>query len=290
MYIAPEPGLTNPLTAFKNLLQPKGLLSLVVAFLLCVSGLYAKSTGNELPPGIPDLTHPNTKITILVDSSIANGVARNRIRVHLADSDGNPVPFYSFDYTYNPGSGNVTIGITTDVNGDNIIELGSIQVGQFTITIKVDGVTLSSPPFTFVAYIPDVTVPTTFIETTSNNQVANGTATNCVRVHITDTNGNPVPNQAVVITRLTGTATPSAPQTLQTAADGTITLCYTSLVAGDITVQATVNGTPIRNTSGGTIQTLTFIADVPDITNPASIFTIEADNAIANNSDRNRVQ
>ncbi|WP_315821012.1 Ig-like domain-containing protein [Paraflavitalea speifideaquila] len=43
-------------------------------------------------PGAPDLTHPDTKISKVKDSSIADGNDQNIVKAHIVDKDGIPVP------------------------------------------------------------------------------------------------------------------------------------------------------------------------------------------------------
>jgi adhesin/invasin len=247
MYIAPEPGFLNPARALKNMLHQKGILSMMVLLLLCVTGLQAKT----MPPGVPDLTHPKTRLYILFSGTIADNISANRVYAEIYDSDGNPVPNVNVNFFYNPGTGEVNTPISTNAEGKAYFQLSTSVVGSMEITAKVNGVPLEGVnPITvvFTANIPDAGLITTYLSMGNDGVKANGSSTNCVKAHIANANGYPVPNEPVTFYVASGTASPSGGvTTLNTDALGNVTMCYTSTVVGSADITATVRGASIVN-------------------------------------------
>ena len=290
MHIAPKPGLVNPAFAFKKLCQRKGLLFCLAMLLFSSQGLFAN--GGPGAPGVPDVSHPDTKLSVVSDYAFA-GQGSNKIKAHIVDEFGNPVVGVDVSFTWNPGTGDVSVVSTTNADGDAFLSTGFIVAGTLDIKAKVlIGATwvplANANPITvtFIEYKPDVDASETRLIVASNNAKANGTATNCVKAHIAGANGLPVDGQTVDFV-ITGAATAASPLSAVTDLNGDATLCMTSTLAGNVTVTATVNGIPIVN---GSPATVTFTADVPSTSNPATKFTVEKNNAVADGTDHNQVK
>ncbi len=259
-----------------------------IFFLLAFAGAGMKASA--APPGVPDLNHDSTYLKIILDSSIADNTSNDLIRAHIVDSDGNPVSNVNVNFSWNPGTGNVTIGVTTDANGDAILQLASAIVGKIAVTAKIGGNALvHSNPIDafFIAYVPNTTVPTTKLEVVATNAIANGTAVNTVKAIITDADGNVVPNQTVTFQMPTGVASFTTPVTVTTDVNGEAFISMTSTTAGNVTITADVNGTPITN---GSPATVTFVADAPNTSSPGTRLVVVTTGAIADGTAKNTVR
>ena len=121
----------------------------------------------------------------------------------------------------------------------------------------------------------------------TNNAIANGTATNSVKAHITDANGNPIANQSVVFAIASGTGTFVGSATVTTDASGNATITLTSTVTGNVNITATVNGNNITN---GSPAIVTFVSAAPDTSNAATKLTVVTTGALANGTATNSVK
>lgn len=269
----------------KNILPA---IALLLLFILVYSASNA-DTG-RYPPGVPDLSHPDTRLSIVIDSSIADNISNNSIKAHIVDADGVPVQGVNVNFQWDPGGSNVTVGVTTDINGDAIFYLASSLVGQVSVYARVGGVLLSNNnpvKVTYVAYQPDVTVSTTRLEVVTTGAVADGSATNTVKAIITDADGNPVANQTVNFQLSSGTANFTTPVTVTTDANGEAFISMNSTIAGNVDITADVNGTPLVNNSPATVQ---FTADVPSVAVATTFIDVLANGAIANGVATNSVR
>ncbi len=233
--------------------------------------------------GAPDVSNALTTIKVTQDNATANGTAKDKIMVHVADANGNSVVNAIVVFTQTGGSGILdSTTVKTNGNGDAVIGMSSIVAGKNYITATVNGITVihgSAAVATFVADAPSVTNQLTTISVVKNNSIANGTATDQVKVHVVDANINPVPNAVVEFTKTSGSASFVGSTTISTDANGDAFINMTSTVAGQNQVIATVNATPIVN---GSPAKPSFIADEPSVTNTLTKITVTQNNAIAN--------
>jgi gliding motility-associated-like protein len=115
-------------------------------------------------------------------------------------------------------------------------------------------ITNGSPAnITFIPY-PDVTKPATLIVVQTDNAIADGTATNSVRAHVVDNNGNAMPNQRVVFTIVSGEGTIVTVQPVLTDANGDAVITLVSNKAGFVTLTATVENKNIINGSPAKVR------------------------------------
>jgi adhesin/invasin len=270
----------------------KKLLTMLVCMLVCTLGLHtgvlAFAPGKHMPPGVPDLTHPNTRVEIVKQRSVANDMDQNIVKAHIVDSDGNPVNNVIVTFTLKNASGGGASPVsTTNASGDAFVYFTSDQVGKITVVVKVSGQPLihgDLPTETFFdPGPPDLTLSTLTI--TANNAKANNSSANIVRAYITDAYGHPLVNENVEFEIVSGTATPAGGIfTIATSAGGTADFVLRSLVAGNVTVRAKVRGNYLPD-----IRIVRFVADVPSTSNPLTRLDVGVDNSIANNTAQNTV-
>ncbi|MBL7735125.1 MAG: Ig-like domain-containing protein, partial [Chitinophagaceae bacterium] len=245
----------------------------------------------EFVVDVPDVSSDDTRLEVIVDNAVADGVATNSVRAHITDAHGNPVPGQSVSFMIASGTASFTTPVTvvTDANGDAFVSLQSIVAGQAGITATVNGTPIvnGSPAIVhFVADAPDLSNSNTALIVDADNADADGVANNIIRAHIVDPNGNPVPNQTVTFVIASGTATPGGSLTVITDANGNAVLTLTSNIVGAVTVTADVNGSPIVNNSPAEVHFVTYA----NVANPATALIVDVDNAIADGTDRNTIR
>jgi len=155
-------------------------------------------------------------------------------------------------------------------NGQYTYQTTSKDMGTFMLDGTVSGVHLmQNPTVTFTAGDVCVTNCTPTPENKDNltrftvendNAVANGTATDVVKAWAYDTYGNPVNNATVVVNDTTGGSlagqlTP-ARRNGTTGTDGTTTVSFTTLMAGQYQVTGQIDGSSPSLTA---TQTLTYV-------------------------------
>ncbi len=269
----------------------KGKRFFSVLFFLAsiIMSAHVAASAATTPPGVPDLTHDSTYLKIIDDYAVADNTANDRIRAHIVDSDGNPVAGVNVNFRWNPGTGEVTIGITTDVNGNAFLQLASAIVGKIAVNARVGGVLLiNSNPIevTYVAFAPSVTAPTTRLEVVMTGSIADGTALNIVRAIITDAAGNPVPNKSVTFFIATGVANFTTPVTVITNANGEAFVSLSSTTVGSVGITADVAGVQIIN---GSPATVTFVYP-PDVSQPSTLLEVIKTGSLADGTAANSVR
>lgn len=275
-----NPGHRNPWSELA--LRGKSFFS---ALLLLLATCIA-ANANASPPGVPDFTNPNTRLIITQDYSAADNIAKNIVEAHVVDDAGNPVVGVTVYFTPNPGT--VTVSVVTNASGIAELQLASTQVGPVQIDARIGATNFNpSVTVTFVAYQPDVTVDETRLEVTRSGAIANGTDLNEVKAVIYDANGNPVPNQSVTFSILSGVGTITSPMTVITDLNGEAYVSIASNTPGTVNIVATVNGTAIPNGSPAPVQ---FVLNVPDVTVSTTRLEVVTTGSLANGSDINTVR
>ncbi len=262
----------------------------------------ATVNGNNIPNGspatvqfvvgAPSTTAPTTALSVVTTNAAADGTATNSVKAHITDANGNPVPNQTVVFAIASGTGTFvgSATVTTDANGNATITLTSTVAGSVGITAKVNGNNIpNGSPATvqFLANAPNTTVATTALSVVTTGATANGTATNSVKAHITDVNGNPVANQTIVFTIASGTGTFVGSATVTTDASGNATITLTSTVAGNVNITATVNGNNIPNGSPAIVQ---FVTGAPTTSAPTTALSVVTNNAIANGTATSSVK
>ncbi|MFP2508046.1 Ig-like domain-containing protein, partial [Buttiauxella gaviniae] len=221
-------------------------------------------------------------LVLVIDNAVANGISTNRVRATVKDAKGNPVANQTVTFTATHGT---TVGTVVQTNalGQTKVNLTSTTAGLSTVTAEVNG-SSQSVDVNFIADAGSSTIADGDLVVVTNDAVANGTATNSVRVTVKDAHGNPVANQTVTLSAnngaITGTVNP-------TDADGQTTVTLTSTKAGTSTVSASLEGT--HRIAARTVD-VNFIADQTTATLAAGDLVVIDDNALADNTDTNRVR
>ncbi|MBS1974431.1 MAG: Ig-like domain-containing protein, partial [Bacteroidetes bacterium] len=170
--------------------------------------------------------------------------------------------------------------VTTNASGDAVIALTSTVVGNVGITATVNGsaITFGSPAVVqFVAGAPDTSSNKTLLSIVTNYASANGLATNSVKAHIADKNGNPVANATVTFAIVKGAGTFVGSATITTDSAGDAVMKITSLIADSVSIGATVNGHVIVNGSPAVV----IFTNSPDVNNDSTYLSVLIDRAVA---------
>lgn len=224
-----------------------------------------------------------TKSTLVVvkDNSVADGTDENRLKATLLDANNNKISqtVVSFEIT-DVDQNTRTETITTDANGEAILNVTSTKPGAVTVAAEVSNQALSGSPktVTFVAGAVDYSKSTLVV--IQNNAVADGIEENILEATIVDANSNPIANVAVDF-GITFADNTNSSQTVTTDANGKARIELTSTVAGNVIVTAEVANTAIS----GSPQTVTFVVGPVDHTK--STLEVIKDNAIADGVDAN---
>ena len=229
-------------------------------------------------------------LSVNTNNAAADGTSTNSVKAHITDVNNNPIAGQTVTFAIISGTGTFigSTNVTTDASGNAIIQLTSTVAGQVSLTASVGGTGLpnvSPAVVTFVPAAPSTSSPATLLTVVINNVVADGSSTNSVLAHISDINGNSVPNQQVIFTIASGTASFVGSSTVTTDASGNAVISLTSLVAGQVNITATVGGNNITN---GSPAVVTFVAG--PVSASASKLSVVADNAIADGTSTNSIQ
>ena len=233
-----------------------------------------------------------TRLIVVTTNAVANGIATDSIKAHIADTDSIPVANQTVIFTITSGNGNFVGSdtVTTDANGNAVISLTSTVAGSVGITATVNGnaIIFGSPALVvFVAGPADTAVSGTALSVVTNNAAANGTATNSVKAHIADANGNAVANQQVIFTIANGTANFVGSDTVTTDSNGNATILLTSIVADTaVNITATVNGNQIIYGSPAVV----IFTNKPDVTNNKTALIVLVSEAIADGQSTTSVK
>jgi len=209
------------------------------------------------------------------DKALANGSARNLVRVKVTDAKGNAVSGQKVTFSAD-NDATIEPAATTDASGMVSVGLTSKKAGtsQVTASVNNDSQTVTT---TFVA---DKTTMRGALTTKVDGSVANGTTTNSVQAVLSDANGNPIENEPVSFSANNGAnITPSA----TTNASGIAEVTLTNTRAGITTVTGSSNGT-LRTVSSN------FIADTSTAQIADGAMTIVANHAATDGIAANRVR
>lgn len=215
-------------------------------------------------------------LTLERDGAVADGAATNEVKTVVVDRNNNPIPQMDVSFLASNGAVIAAAG-TTDANGIVIMTLTSTLAGDSDVTAVVNGDARYVTTH-FIADERSAEIAEENLTVTRDGAAADGTASNRVRVNVTDANGNPVTDAEVTFSATNGAKISG---TGKTNANGIITLPVTSTTAGVSTVTASILGsTPSVDVN--------FVAD----TGSAHIasFITEIDGAVANGSATNRVK
>ncbi|EGG2072912.1 hypothetical protein IDB18_004811, partial [Salmonella enterica subsp. enterica serovar Kentucky] len=170
--------------------------------------------------------------------SPANGTTAVQVGFTVTDGSGNPLPDQDVVITYNDGTSEKSVTVKTDTSGVAQADVTGTRAGDTAVTAQVNGQAQQA----VVKFVPDA-VSARFTGTpvvTGSPSPANGTTAVQVGFTVTDGNGNPLPDQDVVITYNDGTSEKSV--TVKTDTSGVAQADVTGSRAGDTAVTAQVNG------------------------------------------------
>jgi len=188
-------------------------------------------------------------------SIVANGSSTTTLTASVTDTNGNPVNNETVTLNIPLNGGSVPGTVNTNASGLAVFTLtSSLVAGTYNYTATANSVTSTQKSVTFIA---GAVAYVDLYLTGSNSIVANGSSTTTFTASVTDTNGNPINNEAVVLNiQLNGG---SVPGSVNTNAGGLASFTLTSsTVAGSYNFTATADVI----TSG--VQSVTFVADVAD--------------------------
>ncbi|WP_050767812.1 Ig-like domain-containing protein [Sphingobacterium spiritivorum] len=223
-----------------------------------------------------------SKLIIIKDGAIANGVDKNILEATIVDAFDNPIAGATVDFGYTDLTDGLakTANIVTDASGKSILELTSTKIGAVTVGAGVAGTAISGSPQTVTFVAGPVDYDKSTLTVTKDGAIANGTDYNEFTATIVDAFVNPIANTSVVfsITNPDGT---TAIQTITTDANGKSVVQVTSTKAGTVTVDAQVANRSIANSPARA----TFVAGPVDY--DKSNLAVTKDGAIANGTDYN---
>jgi adhesin/invasin len=219
-----------------------------------------------------------TDLTVLNDQALANNSVANRVRVSVTDASGNPVSGQTVSFTASNGA-TLTDSGPTNIRGRTTATLVSTKAGVSTVSATLNGTT-QQVDITFIADESTTQLAVGALTVTSNNAVADGTASNSVRAIVTDQFGNRVRNMTVTFSTDDGATIPPHETTNN---NGEAIPTRTSKTAGISTVRATVNG------SSRTIQT-TFTANADTAYIATGAMSVTDNNAATDGLSSNSVR
>ena len=208
---------------------------------------------------------PSTYAEVDPNGAIANGTDTDRINVHAADKDGNPVAatfqLVSTDPRVNLAQSSIT---TPSATGTGFTTATSTVPGNYPVTVTITGIELAQSPLTvsFGAASPNPPVAghsTLELDRTSQETGKDVTATVTAR----DADNNPVVAAAIVVS-VDQAATIGADKTkthsCRTDAEGVCTVTLTDTVPEQVTVRATLNDNGSAVDILGSPKTVDFFA------------------------------
>ncbi|BFI47717.1 hypothetical protein KD2_01600 [Yersinia pseudotuberculosis] len=243
----------------------------------------SRSSQNVDTTFIADVTTAHiaeSDLMVIVDNAVANNSEKNEVHARVTDAKGNVLSGQTVIFTSGNGAAITTVNGISDGNGLTKATLTHTLAGTSVVTAKV-GNRVQSKDTTFIADSTTATIRASDLTITRNNALADGVATNAARVIVTDANGNPVPSMFVGYTSDNGALL--TPSSGTTDSSGTFSTTFTHTTAGISKVTAAIVTMGISQAKDAV-----FIADRS--TARVSALTVEKNDSLANNSDRNIVQ
>ncbi|WP_412774883.1 Ig-like domain-containing protein, partial [Yersinia pekkanenii] len=165
-------------------------------------------------------------LTVTTDNAIANGTATNAVQATVTDANGNPVSGQAVSFSADNGAEVSTVIGTTGADGIATATLTNTVAGISAVTATLSNSASQRVDTTFVADDTTAEITAGNLTVTTDNAIANGTATNGVQATVTDANGNPVSGQAVSFSADNGAEVSTVIGT--TGADGIATATLTN--------------------------------------------------------------
>lgn len=194
-------------------------------------------------------------MSVTADNAIANGAATNAVQAIVTDSNHNLLANEAVTFTATNGAIVTTVIGTTGADGIATATLTNTVAGTTAVMATLSNSANQSVNTHFIADSSNAIISSANMVVTSNNAIANGVATNAVRVVVTDSNNNPLAGEVVTFGAANGASLTTVIGT--TGADGVATATLTNTVAGISSVTARIN----NNNFGRSVNT-TFVAPV----------------------------
>ena len=284
------------LPALLRTLTCRNFFSVLAGAFLFISGLPANSIA---APGRGDLAAApppyQVSISITKNNALADNIQQDLVLVHVMEynaADGlYDIVGSNVDVTFSANGVNPVL--ETDASGNATLSLSNTVAGNLAVDVLIGGVPYGSTSVTFISTPGPPNLAACIIQVVISPALANGVSVDQVQVHLVDIYGNPIGNQNVVLTILSGTANfapgGAGPVTVTTASDGIALVSLHSTVAGNVVVQASYLGNIIGNGSGGNSVTVQFIAGAPSVSNPATQLTVVVTGSPADGSTPNTI-
>lgn len=219
-----------------------------------------------------------SELVVISDDALADGVRDNSVRATVQDAHGNPISGVTVAFSTDNGASITANSVMTDVNGQIVASLTHTLAGQSWVTAEAN----SSSRSVAVNFVADAaSASLSNLEVTLNNAVANGSAANGVQATVTDAYGNPLTGVTVIFNADNGASIITNAGI--TDANGQASATLTSIIAGNSTVTATVNGYSES-------IVVSFSADASTANLNASDLLVTVDHATANGVAENSVQ
>ncbi|MDP4253989.1 MAG: Ig-like domain-containing protein [Bacteroidota bacterium] len=239
--------------------------------------------------GAPSPTNPASQLIVDVASNTADGVSTDKVHAHIVDATGNPVANVTVVFTVTGGTAGATAVIVgtgiTNAAGDAVLTITNVKSGTVLIGATIGGTAINNSPATgtFVAGAPDLTQSMIVID--QDNSPTDGATPDILHAHIVDANGNPVPNQVVTFSLVSGTANFVGSFTVTTDAAGNAGVSLTSTVSGAVGVAAQIGAAALSNSP----VTVHFL-NMPDVTNPQTQLIVVVFEALADGTSTTSVK
>ncbi|WP_313271171.1 Ig-like domain-containing protein [Sphingobacterium sp.] len=224
-----------------------------------------------------------SKLVIIKDGAIANGVDKNILEATIVDAFDNSIAGATVNFGYTDLTDGLvkTVNIVTDALGKSVLELTSTKIGAIDVSAGVAGTAISGSPQTVTFVAGPVDYDKSKLVITKDGAIANGVDKNILEATIVDAFDNPIAGAAVVFGYTDLVDGLAKTVNVVTGANGKSVLELTSTKIGAVTVSAEVSGTAIS----GSPQTVTFVAGPVDY--GKSKLVIIKDGATANGVDKN---
>ena len=233
----------------------------------------------------------STRLEVVVDSVVADGVAINQVKAVITDKLGAPIENANIEFQIQDGTATMTQNQTgiTDASGELVLDLVSQVAGDVYIIATVNGESIihgSPARVTFVPGAPDFTHDSTYIKKHIDSSKANGIAENMVKVKLVDEFGNVIRDQDVTFYIVSGTATPVNGLVHKTDEFGFAYISLRSTIADEVQLGAQVEGDDVVNGHPATVE---FLA-APDVNNPQTRLEVVKGTALADGQDQTVVK
>ncbi|WON78761.1 Ig-like domain-containing protein [Serratia sp. UGAL515B_01] len=229
------------------------------------------------------------------DNQVANNTAEHEVELTLLDGNDNPLPDQAVTFSIKGDTSGIVLEAQslgeTNAEGKVTARFKSKNAERFTViaVLTSDNSKQATTKATFIADVSTAKIVASGLTSLTSNQVANNLAKNKVQAKVVDANGNPVSGVDVTFTTPETTlASAVNNQKVTTGTDGMALLDFATTKAGTFRITATVTSPTAGTTSD--YEDVTFIADSSIAMIASDGLTVVIDNAVANNSAKNKVQ